>query len=37
VPVKRILAGANVEAAVARDALANPDSLGPFVERAGQG
>jgi acetoacetyl-CoA synthetase len=37
VPVKRILAGANVEAAVARDALANPDSLAPFVERAGQG
>jgi acetoacetyl-CoA synthetase len=37
VPVKRILAGTEVDRAVSRDALANPDSLAPFVTRAGQG
>ena len=34
VPVKRILAGVDPEQAVSRDALANPDSLDPFIELA---
>jgi acetoacetyl-CoA synthetase len=34
VPVKRILAGREVDRAVSRDALANPDSLRPFIEFA---
>ncbi len=34
VPVKRILAGVDPELAVSRDALANPDSLDPFIELA---
>ncbi|WP_431875532.1 acetoacetate--CoA ligase [Amycolatopsis sacchari] len=34
VPVKRILAGMPLDRAVSRDALANPDALGPFVELA---
>jgi acetoacetyl-CoA synthetase len=34
VPVKRILAGVDPEHAVSRDALANPDSLDPFVAMA---
>ncbi|MDV6012401.1 acetoacetate--CoA ligase [Haloechinothrix sp. LS1_15] len=37
VPVKKILAGAAPERAVSADALANPDALRPFLERAGQG
>ena len=32
VPVKKILAGADPENAVSRDALQNPDSLTPFVQ-----
>jgi acetoacetyl-CoA synthetase len=32
VPVKKILAGVAPERAVSRDALANPDSLVPFLE-----
>jgi len=35
VPVKRILAGTPLEQAVSRDALRNPDSLEPFIARAG--
>src|SRR5439155_6729597 len=35
VPVKKILSGVAAEKAVSRDALANPDSLRPFVELAG--
>ena len=34
VPVKRILAGVDPEQAVSRDALANPDSLEPFIQLA---
>jgi acetoacetyl-CoA synthetase len=34
VPVKRILAGVDPEHAVSRDALANPDSLDPFIAMA---
>jgi acetoacetyl-CoA synthetase len=34
VPVKRILAGVDPEKAVSRDALANPDSLDPFIALA---
>jgi acetoacetyl-CoA synthetase len=34
VPVKKILAGTAPDQAVSRDALANPDSLTPFVELA---
>ena len=34
VPVKRILAGVDPEQAVSRDALANPDSLQPFIQLA---
>ncbi|HEU5473294.1 MAG TPA: acetoacetate--CoA ligase [Actinophytocola sp.] len=34
VPVKKILAGIAPERAVSRDALANPDSLRPFLELA---
>jgi acetoacetyl-CoA synthetase len=34
VPVKRILAGVDPDRAVSRDALANPDSLNPFIELA---
>ncbi|MGH3622927.1 MAG: acetoacetate--CoA ligase, partial [Sciscionella sp.] len=34
VPVKRILAGRAVDSAVSRDALANPESLRPFIEMA---
>jgi len=34
VPVKRILAGVDVEQAVSREALANPDALAPFLELA---
>ena len=34
VPVKRILAGVDPEQAVSRDALANPDSLDPFIQMA---
>ncbi|MFL6142053.1 MAG: acetoacetate--CoA ligase [Labedaea sp.] len=34
VPVKKILAGMAPERAVSRDALANPESLGPFLELA---
>jgi acetoacetyl-CoA synthetase len=34
VPVKRILAGVDPEHAVSRDALANPDSLDPFIALA---
>jgi acetoacetyl-CoA synthetase len=34
VPVKRILAGADPHQAVSRDALANPESLEPFIQLA---
>jgi acetoacetyl-CoA synthetase len=34
VPVKRILAGADPDAAVSRDALQNPESLATFIEMA---
>jgi len=34
VPVKKILTGTAPERAISRDALANPDALGPFVELA---
>jgi acetoacetyl-CoA synthetase len=34
VPVKRILAGVDPDQAVSRDALANPDSLNPFIQLA---
>ena len=34
VPVKRILSGVDPEQAVSRDALANPDSLDPFIRMA---
>jgi acetoacetyl-CoA synthetase len=34
VPVKRILAGVDPKQAVSRDALANPDSLDPFIALA---
>jgi acetoacetyl-CoA synthetase len=34
VPVKRILSGAAVEKAVSMDALANPESIGVFLELA---
>jgi acetoacetyl-CoA synthetase len=34
VPVKRILAGADPDQAVSRDALANPESLEPFIQLA---
>ena len=34
VPVKRILAGANPDMAVSRDALQNPDSLDVFIDMA---
>ncbi|WP_028662493.1 acetoacetate--CoA ligase [Saccharomonospora iraqiensis] len=34
VPVKKILRGVDPDTAVSRDALANPDSLGPFVAYA---
>ena len=34
VPIKKILAGASPDDAVSRDALANPDSLAPFVDLA---
>ena len=34
VPVKKILAGVDVEQAVSREALANPDALAPFLELA---
>ncbi|NEE04084.1 acetoacetate--CoA ligase [Phytoactinopolyspora halotolerans] len=37
VPVKRILAGTAPEKAVSREALRNPDSLGPFLRLAGRG
>ncbi len=36
VPVKKILSGVPPDKAVSRDALANPDALAPFLERAGQ-
>lgn len=36
VPVKRILAGMPPDQAVSKDALANPDSLAPFVSLAAQ-
>ncbi|MEU6641270.1 acetoacetate--CoA ligase [Saccharomonospora sp. NPDC046836] len=36
VPVKKILRGVAPERAVSRDALANPDSLAPFVAFAGR-
>ncbi|GAB3494006.1 acetoacetate--CoA ligase [Amycolatopsis cihanbeyliensis] len=36
VPVKKILSGVAPERAVSKDALANPDSLAPFVELAGR-
>lgn len=32
VPVKKILAGADPDSAVSRDALRNPDSIAPFLE-----
>ena len=34
VPVKRILAGVDPDQAVSRDALANPESLEPFIQLA---
>jgi acetoacetyl-CoA synthetase len=34
VPVKRILAGVDPDRAVSRDALADPDSLAPFIQLA---
>jgi acetoacetyl-CoA synthetase len=34
VPVKKILAGVAPDRAVSRDALANPDSLKPFLSLA---
>jgi acetoacetyl-CoA synthetase len=34
VPVKRILAGVDPDQAVSRDALAKPESLGPFIQLA---
>jgi acetoacetyl-CoA synthetase len=34
IPVKRILAGVDPQQAVSRDALANPDSLDPFIALA---
>jgi acetoacetyl-CoA synthetase len=34
VPVKRILAGADPDQAVSRDALQNPESLATFIEMA---
>ena len=34
VPMKKILSGMAPERAVSRDALVNPDALGPFVELA---
>ena len=34
VPVKRILSGVDPDRAVSRDALANPDSLDPFIQLA---
>lgn len=34
VPIKRLLTGTPVDKAVARDAMANPDSLDPFIELA---
>jgi acetoacetyl-CoA synthetase len=37
VPVKKILAGTPPDRAVSRDALANPDSLRPFLELVKQG
>ncbi|MQA10743.1 MAG: acetoacetate--CoA ligase [Pseudonocardiaceae bacterium] len=37
VPVKKILAGAEPERAVSKDALANPDALRPFLELAHDG
>jgi acetoacetyl-CoA synthetase len=37
VPVKRILAGVDPEQAVSREALANPDSLEPFIRLAHAG
>lgn len=37
VPIKKILAGATPDDAVSRDALANPDSLAPFVDLATTG
>ncbi|PRW62114.1 acetoacetate--CoA ligase [Actinopolyspora mortivallis] len=36
VPVKKILAGADPERAVSRDALRNPDSLDPFIRMSGE-
>jgi acetoacetyl-CoA synthetase len=36
VPVKRILAGVDPDQVVSRDALANPDSLDPFIQLARQ-
>ena len=35
VPIKRILSGEPVDTAVNRDAMANPESLRPFLELAG--
>ena len=35
VPIKRILSGEPVDTAVSRDAMANPESLRPFLELAG--
>ncbi|HEY3750050.1 MAG TPA: acetoacetate--CoA ligase [Pseudonocardiaceae bacterium] len=37
VPVKKILAGVDVDRAISRDALRDPDSLRPFVELAKSG
>ena len=37
VPVKRILSGEPVGAAVSEDAMANPGALGPFLGLAGRG
>ena len=35
VPIKRILSGETVDASISRDAMANPESLKPFVKLAG--
>ena len=35
VPVKRILSGETVDASISRDAMANPESLKPFIRLAG--
>jgi acetoacetyl-CoA synthetase len=36
VPVKKILAGADPDKAVSRDALQNPEALGPYIELASE-